>query len=116
MTRIALVLVTVLAASVLPDGPPRFEDYPVRETFRGTPVPPVLSTRAARNYRTELRRQAPTGPNFAGHFTIASWKCGCCNVVAVIDAISGEVRFAPFVRPFENFPERVTSRVAGSSG
>ena len=105
MTRVALVLVTLLAATVAADGPPRFEDYPVHETFRGTPVAPVLSTRAARNFRTELRRQAATGPDFAGHFTVATWKCGCCcNTVAVIDAISGEVRFAPFAfeDAFEN--------------
>ena len=76
---------------------PRFEDYPVTETFRGAPVAPVLSTSRARRFRTELRRQAARGPNFAGHFTLARWGCGAgCVTVAVIDAISGEVQFAPF--------------------
>ena len=48
----------------------------------------------SRLFRTELRRQAATGPNFAGHFTLARWGCGAgCVDVAVIDAISGDVFF-----------------------
>jgi len=48
-------------------------------------------------FRTELRRQASKGPNFAGHFTLARWGCGAgCVTVAVIYAISGQVWFAPF--------------------
>jgi hypothetical protein len=48
-------------------------------------------------FRTVLRRQAASGPNFAGHFTLARWGCGAgCVTVAVIDAVSGVVAFAPF--------------------
>ncbi len=72
---------------------------------------------AARPWRQSFphARRATFGPNCAdrrrpvrtspGHFTVATWKCGCCcNTVAVIDAISGEVRFAPFAfeDAFEN--------------
>ena len=48
-------------------------------------------------FRTELRRQAALGPNFAGHYTLALWGCGAgCANRAVIDAGSGEVWFTPF--------------------
>jgi hypothetical protein len=78
-------------------GRPRFEDYPVTEVFHGRPAAPFLATKEVRQFRTELRRQAASGPNFAGHFTLARWGCGAgCVAVAVIDAISGEVWFAPF--------------------
>ena len=76
---------------------PRFANYPVAHIFRGTPKPPVLSSRMARAFRTELRRQAATGPNFAGHYTLARWGCGAgCVTVAVIDAATGAVQFPPF--------------------
>ena len=52
---------------------PSFEDFRVTQVFRGRPVPPVLDTPKARAFRTELRRQAASGPNFAGHFTVALW-------------------------------------------
>src|SRR4051794_28941990 len=55
---------------------PQFADYPVANIFRETPKPPVLASRMARAFRTELRRQAASGPNFAGHYTLARWGCG----------------------------------------
>jgi hypothetical protein len=101
-TVVAAVLVAILAGgqpagrqSV--DRPPRFQDYPVADIFRGRPRAPMLSTRKARDFRTQLRRQAPSGPNFAGRFTVAMWGCGAgCADLAIIDARTGEVRFAPF--------------------
>jgi hypothetical protein len=76
---------------------PSFEDFRVTQVFRGRPVPPVLDTPKARAFRTELRRQAASGPNFAGHFTVALWGCGAgCTDVAIIDARSGQVWFASF--------------------
>jgi hypothetical protein len=76
---------------------PRFEDYPVAKIFRGKPRAPVLSTREARDFRTQLRHQAAKGPNFAGHFTVVQWGCGAgCATVAIIDANTGNVEeFAP---------------------
>jgi hypothetical protein len=57
----------------------------------------VLATKDARMFRTELRRQAARGPNFAGHYTLALWGCGAgCANGAVIDARSGQVGFIPF--------------------
>jgi len=87
----------MLAVSVRAGEPPRFDDYPVSQVFRGTPVAPVLSTGHANAFRSELRRQAASGPNFAGHYTLTRWSCGAgCVTVLVIDALSGHVWFAPF--------------------
>jgi hypothetical protein len=96
MLRVA-ILVCLLAAMVSADDVPRFEDYRVAETFRGTLVPAVLSSAKARLFRTVLRREAASGPNFAGHFTLARWGCGAgCVAIAVIDVVTGTVVFAPF--------------------
>jgi hypothetical protein len=95
-TLIALALslqTAVLAAAQVP----RFEDFPVQAVFTGTHAPPDLSNRQARMFRTRLREAVAYGPNFAGHYTLARWGCGAgCVVVAVIDARSGRVWFAPF--------------------
>ena len=90
----------VLAIAVGQTGAPgvlRFTDYSVTDLFRGTPVPPVPSSRKARMFRTQLRRQAATGPNFAGHFTLVRFGCGAgCVTGAVVDARSGRVWFPRF--------------------
>src|SRR5580698_5892067 len=84
-------------ALVPPGASPAFNDYPVTDVFRGTPAEPVLSTRMARDFRTRLRNEAKFGTNFAGHYILARWGCGAgCFTVAVIDALSGRVWFAPF--------------------
>ena len=77
---------------------PRFEDYPVSERFRGTPAPVNLrSARGASMFRTKLREGAQKGPNFAGHYTVITWGCGSdCRSVAIFDARTGRVYFAPF--------------------
>jgi hypothetical protein len=45
-----------------------------------------------------LREGARKGPNFAGHFTITYWGCGHtdCATLAIINARTGRVYFAPF--------------------
>ncbi len=92
-----LIAIVLAAAQVGSATTPKFDDYPVREVFRGKPAPPVLSTTEARRFRTELRRQAASGPNFAGHFTLARWGCGAgCVMGAIIDARTGEVWFPKF--------------------
>jgi hypothetical protein len=95
---VAVVCVARPVARLRPEPQPlQFADYPAANVFRGTPKSPVLSSRMARAFRTELRRQAASGPNFAGHYTLARWGCGAgCVTVAVIDAITGAVQFAPF--------------------
>src|SRR5436190_788515 len=98
MNRLAVTLCWSLAGLVaLAAGPPQFTDYPVGNIFRGTPAAPVLSNRMARMFRTQLRNSVQYGPNFAGHYTVARWGCGAgCVTVAVLDAASGQVWFAPF--------------------
>jgi hypothetical protein len=75
---------------------PRFEDYPAAKGFTGRPAPAVISGRRARLYRTMIRTQAREGPNFAGHYTLATWGCGTgCLEFAVVDARTGRVYFHP---------------------
>jgi hypothetical protein len=72
--------------------PPRFEDYPVTEVFKGTPAPPILATPVQREFRTRIRSGVSTcegvwygswrdpnkkpGPNFSGHYFVIRWGCG----------------------------------------
>ena len=95
--RSALCTVPVVRLPAAMADAPRLRDYPASDIFRGTPAAPVLATKEARMFRTELRRQAALGPKFAGHYTLALWGCGAgCANGAVIDARSGEVWFIPF--------------------
>ena len=97
MTSIALLAGAVLFATVAAAEAPRFEDYPVADRFKAKPASPILSSPRAQKFRTVLRRAAASGPNFAGHFTLARWGCGAgCVSWAIIDARSGAVWFAPF--------------------
>lgn len=76
---------------------PKFEDFSVQTTFKGTPAPPILRTHEQRMYRTSIRYGAKGGPNFAGHYTIAKWGCGsACVSIAIIDATTGIVWDDPF--------------------
>lgn len=90
---------------------PRFEDYPVSESFQGTPATPNLLTPEERRFRTVIRegvakgyrvvdqpggKERP-GPNFAGHYFIVTWGCGSpCLMAAIVDAKSGRVLPPPF--------------------
>ena len=79
--------------------PPDPKDYPVtvRDTYKGSPVAPLLDSRRARMYRTVLRQGVKNGPNFAGKYTIVTWGAGLGSFsMAVVDATSGKVHFPPF--------------------
>jgi hypothetical protein len=77
---------------------PGFKDYPAGRVHVGSPaIVNLSSSSGARYYRTRLREGARKGPNFAGHYTIVTWECGSdCFNIAVIDAKTGRVWFAPF--------------------
>ena len=76
----------------LPKSAPRFEDYPGEPLYRGPTVSPRLDTPDARNYRTAIRHAAARGPQFDGHYAVASWGCGTsCQFHAIIDVKSGAV-------------------------
>ncbi|HEV2704650.1 MAG TPA: hypothetical protein VGV59_01920 [Pyrinomonadaceae bacterium] len=108
MRRLLKVLFLSLVASVAlvgADSPaqgqrsaplPRFEDYPVRQIYRGRVAPPRIDHRRARLYRTRLREDSQAGPNFAGRYTVVHWGCGTgCAQVAVVDARTGRVYWPP---------------------
>jgi hypothetical protein len=47
-------------------------------------------------FRTMITTQAKGQPNFAGHYTLATWGCGSdCRGFALIDARTGRVYFNP---------------------
>ena len=75
---------------------PRFEDYPAREVYKGRPARVRLDSKMARMFRTRLREDSRTGPNFAGHYTVVIWGCGSgCAQMGVVDARTGRVYFPP---------------------
>ena len=95
-TLIGAVAVLVLAQTIN-DPFFRFDDYPVKERFSGTPATPKLIWAGDWAFRTMIRQGASKGPNFAGRYTIAEWGCGsACVSMAVIDAEDGTVFDAPF--------------------
>lgn len=63
------------------------------EVFTGEPAEVDFSSMPeAYLYRTTIRDQAKEGPNFAGHYTVATWGCGTeCEGYAIVDAITGRV-------------------------
>jgi hypothetical protein len=75
---------------------PRFEDYPVREVYRGPVAPVRLDSRTARMFRTRLREDSRAGPNFAGRYAVVVWGCGTgCAQMGVVDSKTGRVYFPP---------------------
>lgn len=81
---------------------PVFEDYPVANRYRGKPAVPQFGSSGLPDSDARAREtveiEAETGPNFAGHYTIARWGCdtGCFRIV-VIDTPTGRVfRDMPF--------------------
>ena len=92
MIRIILYAVALLAADV-----PRFDQFKVADKFAGTPAAPVLKTRNQKTFRTVIREAAQSGPNFAGHYTLAQWGCGAgCVSMAIVDNKTGQTFDAPF--------------------
>src|SRR5258706_4769283 len=89
-----LPLATIVLAQKKPL--PAFDQYGVAEIFTAKPAPPKI-TGSHRSYRTRIREGAEKGPNFAGHYTIATWGCGSsCVSIAIIDAKDGGVHDGPF--------------------
>lgn len=72
---------------------PFFRQYPAVADFKGRPAVPQLNTDLEHDYRTQIRTQARLGPNFAGHFTVASWGCGSpCRKFVIVEARSCTIR------------------------
>ena len=91
------LIAVAFISSVEAGQSPRFQDFAVTNVFKGKPAAVDLSSHPeARMYRTQLRRQAAEGPDFAGHYKIAIWGCGSsCAAFAIVDSESGRVYFCP---------------------
>jgi hypothetical protein len=119
-----LILAGILAAQSPPGQPPRFEDYPVKEVFRGTLALPVLESPEERKFEALIGDGVSEGwgvfdgatgkefqrprPNFAGHYFIVSFGCGepvltGCFAAAIVDARTGRVYRAPSQAPGSSF-------------
>jgi hypothetical protein len=92
-------------------SPPRFDDYPARERFRGEPAPPDVSRHAEpARFGAALRIGAKRGPDFAGHYTIVSRSCGrLCREFVIVDAATGRV--FPGLTDTPPFEYRIDSRL-----
>ena len=100
--RLSISVVFVLTALIAGtsagvDRSPRYQDFAVTNLFKSKPaVVDLSSDPQARMYRTQLKRQAAEGPNFAGHYQIAIWGCGSsCAAFAIVDSQTGRVYFPP---------------------
>jgi hypothetical protein len=111
--RLVIGLAWLMAGIAVAQLPvPRFEDYPVVESFTGQPAIPVLTTSQQRMYRTRIREgvthgsgvwtgtwkeaKEKQGPNFAGHYIVIRWGCGSnCLMMALVDAKTGRVYSPP---------------------
>ena len=88
---LALLMVFFSATAALCAGKPiyAFEDFPAESVFQGKPAVPVLK-RDLKRFKTVIRQQAASGPNFAGAYTIVTWGCGSnCQHSVLIDAKKG---------------------------
>ena len=46
----------------------------------------------AKLFQSTITEQSSEGPNFAGHYTVATWGCGTeCQGFAIVDAITGDI-------------------------
>jgi hypothetical protein len=97
-------------SSFVPDD--LFTKYPVKTSFEGRPVPPVLADPSARRFRTRIREGVAKGVVFAGHYEVAVWGCGAgCLSFAIVDAVTGKVNFFPATVSQDNEAgERLTYR------
>jgi hypothetical protein len=95
MMMLRLLFLSVAAISAWAQNPserpPRFEDYPAKETFKGKPASPILETPEERKFEGVIgdgaskgwgvfdgasgRESRRPGPNFAGHYIIVNFGC-----------------------------------------
>jgi len=95
------------ALSDAPKSSPKFESYAVAVTHVKRAPRVQLRSAQARLYRTQLRDAAKlgaqTGPNFAGHYRLASWGCGTgCLSWGVVDLKTGRVAFDAKMSSLQN--------------
>jgi len=96
------ILAFALLSTELLGGPsevrPKFEDFPVKSIYRGSPAPPKLATDDQRMFRTMIRQGAKAKVEFAGHYTVPVWGCGAgCTDYVIADSITGTIYDGLFV-------------------
>lgn len=75
---------------------PRFEDFPAA-VYHGKSARVRLVTKEDHDFRTRLTALSGQKPNFAGHYTLASWGCGAsCVMTVAVDVRTGNVTWLPF--------------------
>jgi hypothetical protein len=96
-----MVAIAASAWAQVPDARlPRFEDYPVKELWQGTPPSLKLTTPSERMFRTNLTNAAKEPASFAGHYRVTYWGCGSnCSAGALIDLQTGNVFPPPLAKP-----------------
>lgn len=76
---------------------PNPDQYPAKPLSSGKVAKPIITSKLAKLFRTQIRRGALAGPNFAGHYTVVTWGCGMdAYMLVVVDAITGKVYEPPF--------------------
>lgn len=76
-------------------SPPRFDDYPVIETWQGPSAPIKLLTPSERMFRTQLTTASKQPPDFAGHYRFTAWGCGSFCVAGALINLKTGVVFSP---------------------
>ena len=80
----------------------KFDMYPVDSIYKGKLSKPNFETDPnAKEFRTRIKFGCNySGVNFAGHYTIIEWGCGCaCQEMAVVDRITGKIIYSKI--PFD---------------
>lgn len=75
-------------------------DDSVTEIYQGdTATVNFDSLPEAKLYQTNIADQVATGPNFAGHYTVATWGCGTeCQGFAIVDNKTGDIiKYQPVI-------------------
>jgi hypothetical protein len=79
------------------EAAPKFNDFPATDLFNGKPSKVRIISSRDRKFATRLHALSGQRPNFAGHYTLASWGCGAsCIQTVAIDAKTGKVAWLPF--------------------
>jgi hypothetical protein len=87
---LAILTSSALAQPSTSTRAPAFDDYPVREVYRGPAARPVIDTADKRVFRTRIREAAQEQVNFAGHHVLTLWGCGAgCSMGAVVNLRTG---------------------------
>ena len=83
----------ITAADLGDSKAPAFTDHPANtEVPESSAKLDLARSPIARTYRTVLRLEVAKGPNYAGHYRMASWGWGAsCAMFAVIDLMDGIV-------------------------